>query len=168
MRATATSRDEFAIAAQNGIQMSRARGRDQSNSVVDNTYNDPNIASATGILLFQLAGDVEVEATGGAQRRQHRAVRRRQPVRGENEANDSTESDGLFADSDSTGNRLFKNSAFGNQNLDCEDDSTGTGTAGTANQWEDNRGATADPPASARPSARTTVTIMGITGPSGN
>src|SRR3954467_3379408 len=53
----------FAIAAQNGIQMSRgASGEISSNSVVDNTYFDPNVASSTGVILFQLAGDVDVEA----------------------------------------------------------------------------------------------------------
>jgi parallel beta-helix repeat protein len=50
--------------------------------------------------------------------------------------------DGLRADSSSSGNRLEKNRMAGNREHDCHDDSTGSGTAGTANVWQQNQGAT--------------------------
>ena len=50
--------------------------------------------------------------------------------------------DGLRADAASSGNRIERNRMTGNREHDCHDDSTGTGTAGTANVWRGNRGAT--------------------------
>jgi hypothetical protein len=41
-------------------------------------------------------------------------------------------------DADSTGNQIVKNKMRGNGVFDAEDDSTGTGTAGTANVWKGN------------------------------
>jgi parallel beta-helix repeat protein len=55
---------------------------------------------------------------------------------------DDNRRDGLRADSASSGNRIEKNRLSGNREHDCHDDSTGSGTAGTANTWRDNRGAT--------------------------
>jgi parallel beta-helix repeat protein len=55
---------------------------------------------------------------------------------------DDNRRDGLRADSASTGNRIEKNRLAGNREHDCHDDSTGTGTAGTANTWKQNQGAT--------------------------
>jgi parallel beta-helix repeat protein len=54
--------------------------------------------------------------------------------------------DGILLDAKSVGNTLSKNTALNNGAFDAEDDSTGTGTAGTANFWiqntekKDNRG----------------------------
>ena len=53
--------------------------------------------------------------------------------------------DGIFVDGGSTANVLEENKARGNTGFDCEDGSTGAGTAGTANAWNDNRGATSSP-----------------------
>lgn len=50
--------------------------------------------------------------------------------------------DGLRADSASSGNRIERNRMTRNREHDCHDDSTGTGTAGTANVWRGNQGAT--------------------------
>lgn len=55
---------------------------------------------------------------------------------------DDNRRDGLRADSASSANRIEKNRMSGNREHDCHDDSTGTGTAGTANTWNDNQGAT--------------------------
>jgi parallel beta-helix repeat protein len=55
---------------------------------------------------------------------------------------DDNRRDGLRADSASSGNRIEKNRMAGNREHDCHDDSTGTGTAGTANTWKQNQGAT--------------------------
>ena len=58
---------------------------------------------------------------------------------------DAPVDDGIYADEDSAGNRFEDNTALGNEEHDCHDDSTGRGTAGTANVWRDNRGETSDP-----------------------
>lgn len=53
--------------------------------------------------------------------------------------------DGIFFGSLTNGNQIRGNTASGNANLDCEDDSAGSGTAGTANTWVGNNGVTDDP-----------------------
>ncbi|HEV3309051.1 MAG TPA: right-handed parallel beta-helix repeat-containing protein [Chloroflexota bacterium] len=45
----------------------------------------------------------------------------------------------------STGNFYLGNHAHGSGTFDCKDDTTGTGTAGTANTWRNNVGATSSP-----------------------
>jgi parallel beta-helix repeat protein len=54
--------------------------------------------------------------------------------------------DGIHADATSTGNVFRQNEAKNNAVFDYEDNSTGTGTAGTANTWIKNKGKTASPP----------------------
>lgn len=46
----------------------------------------------------------------------------------------------------STGNVIVHNRAFDNVDHDCQDETVGEGTEGTANVWEHNRGETANPP----------------------
>lgn len=58
---------------------------------------------------------------------------------------DQNTTDGLFADTDTSGNKFDQNSAQGNTGLDCEDVSTGSGTAGTANSWTHDAGDTSSP-----------------------
>jgi hypothetical protein len=53
--------------------------------------------------------------------------------------------DGILFGSLTNGNQIRSNTALGNVNLDCEDDSTGSGTSGTANTWTSNNGASDDP-----------------------
>jgi parallel beta-helix repeat protein len=53
---------------------------------------------------------------------------------------------GIHLDANSTGNELLDNHAFGNTPLDCEDDSHGPGTAGTANTWQNDHGSSSSPP----------------------
>ncbi len=62
--------------------------------------------------------------------------------------------DGFFADTDSSQNLFFRNTANGNANRDCEDISTGSGTAGTANTWTRNKGMTASPTGICTPRGR--------------
>ncbi|HEV2951307.1 MAG TPA: hypothetical protein VGZ51_04295 [Actinomycetota bacterium] len=50
-----------------------------------------------------------------------------------------------FFGSLTNGNQIRSNTASGNGNLDCEDDSSGSGTSGTANTWTSNNGVTDDP-----------------------
>jgi parallel beta-helix repeat protein len=54
--------------------------------------------------------------------------------------------DGIFADASAVNNLFSKNEAKGNGLYDYEDQSHGTGTAGTANTWTKNKGKTASPP----------------------
>jgi parallel beta-helix repeat protein len=54
--------------------------------------------------------------------------------------------DGIFVDSTSTGNTFSHNQLRGNTLFDAEDQSTGTGTAGTGNTWIHNHGQTSNPP----------------------
>jgi hypothetical protein len=54
--------------------------------------------------------------------------------------------DGIFLGSATNQNFVNSNSARFSTNFDCEDQSTGTGTSGTANTWTNNVGNSADPP----------------------
>jgi len=58
-----------------------------------------------------------------------------------NRSNDNN-GDGIFVDALSTGNTFSRNHLRDNSNLDAEDQSTGSGTAGTANTWVHNHGET--------------------------
>jgi hypothetical protein len=58
---------------------------------------------------------------------------------------------GIYNDPGSTGNLYQNNHATGSGTYDCEDDSTGTGTAGTANTWTNDHGATSLPAGICRP-----------------
>jgi hypothetical protein len=50
--------------------------------------------------------------------------------------------DGIRVDTLSSGNQILDNHLLANLTHDCHDDSTGGGTAGTANFWKGNKGAT--------------------------
>ena len=54
---------------------------------------------------------------------------------------------GFFVADDSANNTLTSNKAVDNDSYDCQDESTGAGTGGTANTWTKNVGAVADPDA---------------------
>lgn len=59
-----------------------------------------------------------------------------------NRIRDAVVLDGIFADDESTGNTIRDNRLSGNTEHDCHDESTGTGTGGTANTWTGNTGQT--------------------------
>jgi parallel beta-helix repeat protein len=61
-----------------------------------------------------------------------------------NQAKDNG-SNGFFADSGTSSNTFQDNKASGSGLFDCRDDSTGTGTAGTANSWLNDMGQTSMP-----------------------
>ncbi len=141
------------ITAPNGIQVSRgADANVRNNKVSGNVYAGAPASNGTGILLFQTASGVLVENnevfanddgislydTDGA------TIKK-------NKSHDQLVYDGLFADSDSTGNVFDSNQAKNNTEHDCHDDSVGTGTAGTANTWKGNRGNTQSPPGICKP-----------------
>jgi parallel beta-helix repeat protein len=142
------------ITAQNGIQISRgAGGQVDHNEVYNNQYSGPAPTGGTGILLFQ--------AGTGLLTVDHNSVHDNDDgislsdSDGEkiahNESLNQRKYDGLFADSDSTGNTFQENKAFGNVEHDCHDDSVGSGTAGTANTWKGNKGNTQNRPGLCKP-----------------
>ncbi|MGH3088163.1 MAG: right-handed parallel beta-helix repeat-containing protein [Rubrobacteraceae bacterium] len=136
------------VIGQNGIQVSRdATGEVIDNNVFDNTYNadvDPGLAS--GIILFELSGDLLAKKNTLKRNDTNIALYDVDDAKiKRNKANDATFYDGLYVDADSTGNVLNRNRALDNIDLDCNDDSEGEGTAGTANTWKKNIGPDADP-----------------------
>lgn len=57
----------------------------------------------------------------------------------------SNTTNGFYADSGTSGNTISNGQASSNGQYDCEDDSTGSGTAGTANYWFSDSGVTSSP-----------------------
>jgi parallel beta-helix repeat protein len=53
--------------------------------------------------------------------------------------------DGILADTTSSGNTISKNTVHGDANWDAQDNSSGAGTASTANTWMSNHCSTSDP-----------------------
>jgi len=87
------------------------RGTAQNVDLLGNTIND---AENHGI-------DVTADAPGVAQIRNNKAL--------------DNDVDGIFMGVDTNGNTLQNNTAKSNGDFDCEDDSIGSNTAGTANFW---------------------------------
>jgi hypothetical protein len=58
---------------------------------------------------------------------------------------ESTFFDGIFVDSESRNNVITHSRFFDNMLFDCEDNSVGPGTGGTANFWSNNHGETEYP-----------------------
>jgi len=57
----------------------------------------------------------------------------------------SNGADGIYLDPNSKGNTISKNTLRQNLEFDARDDSTGSGTAGTANTWSHNKGDSSNP-----------------------
>lgn len=134
--------------AQNGVQVSRgAHAQVIANEIADNTYSLAPASSSTGVLLFELAGGVDVSHNLSTRNDDNFAAFTTTGVTlTRNRATSSTFFDGIFFDTDTAQNRIRSNVSSGNRQFDCEDDSTGTGTAGTANSWRSNRGQTENRP----------------------
>ena len=71
-------------------------------------------------------------------------------VKGNGQSGPDT-TDGIRLDSNSKGNEVLNNQLQGNVTHDCHDDSTGTGTGGTANTWQGNQGQTQNRPGLCEP-----------------
>ena len=149
-----------AIAATNGVQISRnASAQLDHNRVIDNVF--PGFATveagqASGILLFDNV-DSEIRLRDNVVQNNDANLALYNSDRGVFEDNsllDAVAYDGLYADADSAGNRFEDNVALRNAEHDCHDDSTGRGTAGTANVWRDNRGETQNRPGLCRKGGR--------------
>ncbi len=140
--------------AQNGIQFSRgATGHVAGNTVAGHTYSLAPTSSSTGVLIFQAGtglvinnnnvhhndDNIDLITTNGA-------------VVQQNAAQTATFFDGLFADSDTSGNQFVDNVATGNAILDCEDLSIDLGNLPpVANTWTGNTGNTSVPPGLCNP-----------------
>jgi hypothetical protein len=134
--------------AQNGIQASRDASADiHQNTVSNNNFALPGIDSV-GILLY-MEGNGATTVDHNSTSANDDGIFLFSTVVGELIShNTSTQNDftGITADSTTSSNTISYNKASGNMLLDCEDDSVGTGTAGTANFWTQDFGQTASPP----------------------
>jgi parallel beta-helix repeat protein len=141
--------------APNGVQVSRGAGANvDSNKVSQNHFGgDPNAGSGAGILLYQ-TGSGRVDVSNNETSANDDGIvlndADRQSIE-DNYSHDNVLFDGIFVDQDSTRNVLQDNTALRNAALDCEDQSTGSGTAGTANSWKNDTGVTQDPQGICRP-----------------
>jgi Right handed beta helix region len=134
--------------APNGVQISRGAGASVSDNRISENVFSPGPDAGTGILLFQLTrGLVEVEDNEVFENDDGISLN---DVDGaeirDNRSHDNVRYDGIFADSESSGNRIIGNEAVRNAEHDCHDDSVGSRTAGTANTWRDNEGETENRP----------------------
>jgi Right handed beta helix region len=142
-----------AIAATNGIQISRnADAFVERNRVIDNVFPgfdapDAEAGQASGFILFDnVDSDIRLRDNDVQNNDTNLGLYNSDNGRFEdNSLLDAVVYDGIYADEDSAGNRFEDNTALRNAEHDCHDDSTGRGTAGTANVWRDNRGETSTP-----------------------
>jgi hypothetical protein len=152
------------IIAKNGVQIGRgATAKVEKNRIFNHYYNGPAQApnpdaddsnDATGILVFNVNGGVVVhentltfndlgfEIYGDAG---DLGPPTASGVMIDHNVANSNVFDGLRADPGAAGNTFYANQASSNGTHDCHDDTTGTGTAGTANTWKDNKGVTQTP-----------------------
>jgi len=141
--------------AQNGVQVSRgATGDVHHNEISENSFGgDPAAGTGAGVLLFQPAvGGVKVSHNEAFLNDDNISLSNADGEEiAHNELYDSQLYDGLFVDVNSTGNLIKDNKAYNNAEHDCHDDSVGTGTAGTANEWKGNRGVTQTPAGICKP-----------------
>jgi hypothetical protein len=143
--AVEAAEDVQSIVAPNGIQVSRgATGKVDHNVVSENKYT-PQTTVGSGILLFQAAAGTRIEHNKVFDNDVGVNLFDQDQALFAHNSSDKNTFDGLFADEDSRDNLFKENSAFDNGEFDCDDVSTGTGTAGTANRWIGNRGETDNP-----------------------
>ena len=138
-----------ATIAQNGIQVSR--GADaivEHNWVGDHTYLGAPVFGGTGVLLF-IPGSVRVAHTTSVRSDDNFGLYGTQAATiAYDKGLESTFFDGIFVDSGSTNNQITRGHFLDNAIFDCEDNSVGPGTGGTANYWTNNHGETEFPPGS--------------------
>jgi hypothetical protein len=136
------------LIAQNGIQASRnASANIHQNTVSANNYALPGTDSV-GILLFSESNGATTVGHNSTSLNDDGIFLFSNVVGTQISNNSSTQNDftGITADSTTSSNTISSNKASGNGMFDCEDDSAGTGTAGTANFWTKDFGQTESPP----------------------
>lgn len=136
------------LIAQNGIQISRgATGDVEHNTVSMNNYALPSTDSV-GILLFMDSNSGTVVSHNDTSLNDDGIFLFVDVAGTEIAYNGATQNDdtGITADSTSSSNTISNNKASGNGVFDCEDDSAGAGTAGTADFWIQDFGMTENRP----------------------
>jgi hypothetical protein len=136
------------IIAQNGIEIVDGATATLANNVVKANVYSPQTVASTGILLID-PGVVKLSGnTANSNDVNLYVVGMTNSLVTTNVTNSATYN-GIYVDPTSTGNSFRNNSARGTTagagNFDMEDDSTGAGTAGTANTWQNNVCSTALP-----------------------
>jgi hypothetical protein len=136
-----------ATIAQNGLQVSRgADALVEHNWVADHTYLGAPATGGTGVLLFA-PGAVRVAHTTSVRSDDNFGLYATEAATlAYDKGEDSTFFDGIFVDSASTNNQITRGHFIDNELFDCEDDSVGGGTGGTANYWANNHGETENRP----------------------
>jgi Right handed beta helix region len=130
--------------AQNGIQVSRGADADVFKNIVTDNVFAPGTTSSSGLILFGTSGlaikdnyvarnDLDIAGVGNFGALTNSVIEK-------NQALDATY-DGIYMDEGTAANTLSQNFLRTN-GTDCEDFSTGPGTAGTANFWLKNDGVT--------------------------
>jgi hypothetical protein len=135
------------LIAQNGIQASRnAAANIHQNTVSNNNYALAGTDSV-GILLYMETNGATTVGHNSASLNDDGIFLYNNVVGTQVTNNSSTQNDftGITADSTTSSNTISSNKASGNGMFDCEDDSTGGGTAGTANFWIKDFGQTESP-----------------------
>src|SRR3954470_13046863 len=123
------------VIAQNGIQVSRnAIANVHHNKVSRNNYGLPTFSSEA-ILLFEENPGTTVHHNDIFLNDDGIGLFTTNGTEVSHNASAQNDFDGVFADTDTSGNTISYNRAQQNHLFDCEDDSTGGGTAGTANFW---------------------------------
>ena len=134
------------IIAQNGVQVSRnAIANVHHNKISLNNFTLPT-ASSEGILLFEENPGTRVHHNDVFLNNDGVTLFTTVGTEVSNNTSTQNDFDGVFADTDTSGNTISYNRADGNHLLDCEDDSAGAGTGGTANFWIKDLGDTENRP----------------------
>lgn len=121
--------------AQNGIQVSRNATADVHHNRVSLNSYAPATVTSESILLFQEASGTTIHHNYVFLNDDGIGLFTTQGVDVSHNRSRQNKFDGIFADSDAMNNTISYNRAEQNQAYDCQDDSVGTGTAGTANFW---------------------------------
>lgn len=138
-----------AVIAQNGIQVSRGASGDIHHNVIhDNIYSFPLTAIDEALLIYQ-AGSSNLSIHHNHVYNNNEGIGLITTLNADvsyNYSHDNVDGDGLFADADTAGNQITHNRLMNNALFDCEDDSAGPGTGGTANFWIQDMGLTQNRP----------------------
>jgi parallel beta-helix repeat protein len=134
------------IIAQNGIQISRgAVATVDHNDISRNVYTGTTAASE-GLLLFQAGASGSIDHNKAYLNDDGVSLYTTSSLLvGNNKLTDNTY-DGIYADTDTANNQISHNDAKNNGAFDCEDNSAGPNTAGTANYWDKDKGDTENRP----------------------
>jgi Right handed beta helix region len=137
-----------AVIAQNGIQVSRGAIATVHHNVVHDNIYSPATTTGEGLLLFEVSSpDIQVEHNKvynnsdgiGLYTTTNTEV-------GWNDSYDNAPYDGLFADTDTSGNTIEHNLLTDNAEFDCDDATFGPNPGASTNFWIQDLGYTENKP----------------------